>query len=230
MAVVAAAALTTGLPCNAQAGGGVPGIAPPNSHAYGMTLAEWLSTYWQWYYTGADPAQSTVGDVQLMPLPAGNYISGSGTPADPALLQGQLEITLPAGTPFVLPLFAFVRERYISGPDDAPMANAVALAAARPVLTIDGKTVLSDLNKAAFYVPTTTFDPIVLYPAPSDYGSIAAISFQGVGIVGQPLSVGRHVIHLYEPLIFPAGSYVGFPDGLGLIYDNTWIVTVTASR
>jgi hypothetical protein len=99
------------------------------------------------------------------------------------------------------------------------MANAAALGGAQPRLTIDGRTVISDANKAAFYIPATPFDPIVVYPTPSSYGSVAAISFQGVGVVGQPLSVGRHVIHLYEPLIFPA-------LGLGLIYDNIWIVTV----
>jgi hypothetical protein len=215
---------------------GVPGIAPPNSHAYGKTLTDWLSTYWRWYYLGADPAQSTVGHVQLMPLPAAAYISGSGTPEDPALFRGERDITLEPGTPFVLPLFAWVWERYdpvlTSGqPDDIPMANSVSLAGAHPVLTIDGRTVVTDANKAAFYVPTTPFDPIVTYPAPSSYGSIAALSFQGVGVVVEPLSVGRHVIHLDEPLIIPVGGYYQFPSGYGVIYDNTWVVTVApASR
>jgi hypothetical protein len=212
-------------------GGGAPGIAPGNSHAYGETLTEWLSTYWRWYYTGADPAQSTVGQVQLMPLPAAAYISGSGTPADPALYQGELDITLDPGTPFVLPLFAWVWERYDpvltqNQPDDIPMADSVALGGAHPILKIDGKVVISDANKAAYYVPVTSFDPIVVYPAPSSYGSIAALSFQGVGVVAHPLSVGRHVIHLYEPIIIPVGGYYQFPNGYGLIYDNTWVITV----
>ena len=54
----------------------------------------------------------------------------------------------------------------------------------------------------------TPFTPIVVYPAPSSYGSIAALSFQGVGIVARPLSEGVHVIHLYEPLIIPAGALI----------------------
>jgi hypothetical protein len=106
------------------------------------------------------------------------------------------------------------------------MDDAVALAGAHPVLTIDGLTVLSDENKAAFYVPVTPFDPILVYPAPSSYDSIAALSFQGVGIVGRPLSEGVHVIHLYEPLIIPAGAFYLLPEGSGLIYDNTWTITV----
>jgi len=208
---------------------GAAGIAPPHSQAYGKSLPEWLETYWRWYYTGADPAQSTVGHVQLMPLPAGTQISGTGTPADPALYRGELEITLTAGTPFVLPEFAWVWERYQgypTVPDDVPMADAVALGGAHPRLTFDGRTVLSDANKAAYYVPNTPFDPIVVYAAPTSYGSVAALSFQSLGVVGEPLSVGRHVIHLWEPLIIPAGGYVGFPDGYGVIFDNTWIVTV----
>ena len=205
-------------------------ILPPNSHAYGKSLAEWLETYWRWNILGSDPAQSTVGRVQLMPLPAGTYVSGDGTPASPALYRGQLEITLTAGTPFVLPEFAWYWERYAGYPgvpDDVPMADAVALAGAHPVLTFDGRTVLSDANKAAYYVPNRAFNPMVVYAAPTSYGSVAALSFQGVGVVAEPLSVGRHVIHLYETLIAPAGASPSLPaGGLGLIYDNTWIVTV----
>jgi hypothetical protein len=208
---------------------GAPGIAPAHSQAYGKSLTDWLETYWRWYYTGADPAQSTVGHVQLMPLPAGTQISGSWTPADPALLRGQLDITLLAGTPFVLPEFAWVWERYQgypTVPDDVPIADAVALAAAHPRLTFDGRTVLSDANKAAYYVPDTAFDPIVVYPTPTSYGSVAALSFQSLGVVGEPLCVGKHVLHLYEPEIFNAGDTPIFPTGYGVIFDNTWNVTV----
>ena len=216
MAVAAAAALLTALPGNAQPGRGGPGIAPAHSHAYGKSLPEWLSTYWRWYYTGADPAESTVGQVRLMPLPAGTQISGTGTPADPALYRGQLDITLLAGTPFVLPEFAWVWERYNNGtPDDVPMADAVALGGAHPVLTIDGRTVLSDANKAAYYVPDTAFNPIVVYPTPTSYGAIAALSFQGVGVVGEPLSVGKHVIHLYDRI--KRGDTAGWTDRCVLI-------------
>ncbi len=209
---------------------GNPQVAPPNSKAYGKSLTEWMGIYWRWYYTGADPAQSTVGPVQLMPLPAGEQTGGDWTPTNPAVLVGQLEITLPAGTPFVLPEFAWVGERYAQPdpgwPDDPPMDNAVALRDVSVSLTIDGKTVISDANKAAFYIPPTFFDPIVVYPQPSSYGSVAAVFYQGVGCVVLPLSPGVHVIELYEPYIILPGDYPLFPDGYGLIYDNTWIITV----
>src|SRR2546423_4493285 len=71
-----------------------PRIAPPGATAFGKTLANWLGTYWRWYYSGADPDQNQVGSVRLLALPAGDFISGSGTPNDPTLLRGHLNITL----------------------------------------------------------------------------------------------------------------------------------------
>jgi len=204
-------------------------IAPPNSDAYGKSLTEWLTVYWQWYFTGADPAESKVGPVELLPLPAGEFVSGSFTPEDPALLRGEIEITLRPGTPFVLPLYAWTTERYQGYPlvpDDPQMDGTVALGSGHPTLTIDGKVVITDANKAAYFVPHTPLDPIAEYPVPTDYGSVASTSFQGVGVVGNPLSPGTHVIHLYEPLILQPGDYPGLPGGVGVIYDNTWIITV----
>ena len=208
--------------------GNAPRIAPAGSMAFGKSLTQWCSIHWRWFYSGADMAQSKVDGVQLMPLPAGQLISGSGTPADPALYRGSLEITVPDGAPFVLPAYAWLGERYQGYPgvaDDLPVPNDVILAGVHPVLTIDGRTVLSDANKAAYYIPPTTFDPIIIYPEPSSYGSIGAVFFQGGGIVSMPLSVGVHTIHLYEPFVIPAGTYPNWP-GFGVIYDNTWTVTV----
>lgn len=207
--------------------GKVPRISPPNSQTHGKTLTQWMGIYWSWSYgTGGDLAQSQVDGVQLMPLPSGTQTGGTGTPEDPAVYVGKLEITLPPGTPFVLPEYSWVGELYQDGSQDPPMANAVALASGHPTLTIDGRTIITDANKANFFVPLTYFDPVVMYPAPSSYSSVGAVYYQGVAFVSPPLTPGTHVIKLYEPLIFPAGAYSGLPAGLGLIYDNTWIITV----
>ena len=198
-------------------------VAPPNSQAYGKSLTEWLDIYWRWYYSGADSAQSMVGRVKLLPLPAG-VCNGNWTPSDPAVCVGELEITLRPGTPFVLPLAAWIAERYQgypTTPDDPSVPDGTFLAGVSPSFYIDGREIVSGGNKAAYYVPTTEFDPIVVYPTPSSYGSVAALRFQGYGIVSPPLSVGTHVIKLYEPYIIES------PIAYGVIYDNTWIVTVT---
>lgn len=205
----------------AAVNGGAPRIAPPVSNAYGKTFPEWLATYYRWYYgTGQDLSQSVVGRVQLLPLPAGEQVGGSGTSDDPAILVGELEITLRPGTPFVLPLVGLVGERYAAYtgfPDDDP-AFLIPLTSMSAHLTIDGKTVVSDANQAAFTAPVTYFDPLVAYPEPTGYGSVAAVWFTAIGIVSPPLSAGVHVIHLDSALIV---------EGIfGVSYDNTWTVTV----
>ena len=96
-----AGALALAIAMAASVGSAAPPQTPlPNPQAYQRDLPFWLETYWTWYYTGADPAQSVVDGYQLMPLPNGELISGSWTPEDPALLRGQIEITVAPGTPF----------------------------------------------------------------------------------------------------------------------------------
>jgi hypothetical protein len=156
-----------------------------------------------------------------MPIPAGEPVSGSGTPEDPVVLVGELEITLPPGTPFVLPLVDLAGERYEGYPgvpDDDPALASLATMSAN--LTIDGRTVVSNANEAAFTTPLTFFNPVVTYPEPTPYGSVAAVWFKGIVIVSPPLPVGVHVMHVDATLIVP-----GF---FGVIFDNTWTVTVTA--
>ena len=217
--VVAVLAMAVWSTPTAVAGGGAPRIAPPGSHAYGKTLTEWQTAYWRWFLgSDQDPAQSMVGNVKLMPNPDQD-VSGTGTPEDPILVIGELAITLRPGTPFVLPLFAFIGERYNNGlPDDDRAMYADRLETIAMHLTIDGRTVVSDAGKAAFYVPATDFDPPVEYLEPTDYGAIAAIWFLGVAIVSPPLPVGQHVIRLDGTDIVP-GVY-------SVIFQNTWTVTV----
>lgn len=198
-------------------------LVPPGSQAYGKTLTEWLGIYWRWFYTGQDAAQSMVGRVKLLSLPeVGDPVSGTGTPDDPALYRGLLKITLRPGTPFVLPLAVWTVERYNDGttPDDPGIADADFLAGVSPRLFIDGNLVVSNVNKRRFYVPLTAFDPIVVYPKPTPYNSYGALAYQGYGVVVPPLPVGTHIIHLYEPYI------IRRPVSVGVIYDNTWVITV----
>jgi hypothetical protein len=201
-----------------------PRIIPAASDAYGKTYPEWFSIYWRWSLgTAQDPTQSTVGRVQLMPQPPEEFVSGSGTPEDPAVFVGQMALTLRPGTPFALPLLGLYGERYAgypAVPDDDPALFTHLLDTFSASLTIDGKTIISDANQAAFYLPATFLDPIVTYPEPTSYGSVAAVWFQGINILSPPLPVGEHVIHLDGTGIVP-----GF---FGTVYHNTWIVTVTS--
>src|SRR5690242_19735785 len=122
--LVAIAAAGSWMAPAGAASDGAPRIAPPVSDAYGKTLSEWLSTYWQWNLsTAQDLNQSTVGRVQLLPLPSEEFLGGSGTPNDPYVLVGELAITVRPGTPLVLPLLTLYGETYNNGtPDDDPAA------------------------------------------------------------------------------------------------------------
>ena len=198
-------------------------VARPQSHAYGKTLGEWLGVYWGWNLRGQDEALSMVHGVKLIALPAGELISGTGTSADPALYRGQVEVTIDSETPFVMPLAAWITERYNNGtPEDAFFTEAQLLTFVSPHFTIDNHLVMSDCNEDQFYVPPTPLVPIVTYPSPTSYGSIAATGYQSIGVVGRPLPVGVHRIHLYE-------SYI-IPGMFGTIFDNTWIITVKKAR
>jgi hypothetical protein len=65
-----------------------------------------------------------------------------------------------------------------------------------------------------------------MYPTPSSYGSVGAVGFQGAGAVFHPLPPGTHVIHLYERLRITSNE-IDIPNyQLGVIYDNTFNITV----
>jgi hypothetical protein len=145
---------------------GAPRIAPPASHAFGKTSAEWFGAYWRWFFGTAQARdESMVGHVQLMPQPVGAQVSGTGTPSDPAVHFGELSITLRPGTPFVLPLLGLVGERYEGYPvvpDDDPAFCTGTTHSANP--TIDGRTIVSNANEAAFLHPVMFWPPAATDP------------------------------------------------------------------
>jgi hypothetical protein len=169
-----------------------------------------------------------------MPIPQGDYLSGSFTADDPGYLQGSLTVTISPGTAFFLPCFAWIAERYNTGQVDDPsvpndLIQTVAIhpnGAGLPEVTLDGQPILQ--NFWSYYVGPNAFDPIVTYPEPWDYGSIAAIAYQGVGFVAQPLPPGTHTLHLFERLRITNNELPGYPLPLdfGVIYDNTWTIVV----
>jgi hypothetical protein len=217
--LVAVFAAVSWVPVAQAANDGASRIAPPGSSAFGKSLTEWLTTYWEWSLgTGNDPDEGVVGRVLLMPLPAANYLGGSGATAeDPWRFEGQLATTVRPGTPFVLPLLTLYGERYADDSfDDPALFTGTTMSA---TLTIDGRTVISPATSSLFTVPTTSFDPAVVYPEATDYGSVAAIWFKGLGFVSPPLPVGVHVIHLVGTLNVPGFFFEAF--------DNTWTVTVS---
>jgi hypothetical protein len=201
-----------------------PVVAPPNSVAYGKSLGEWLEVYWTWYSSGELP---DTGRVLLLPLPQGIYDIGTGSFDDPYTMHGDMEISVRPGTPFVLPIMSWIGERYEGWPavpDDSPFPDEWFGTYITADVTLDGRPILEDFT--AYYVPVTYFGEPVAYPYPTDYGSVAAVFFQGVGFVCNPLPVGVHTITNDVYILIPPEDWTLWPGGYGVIYHNSWTITV----
>lgn len=205
------------------------GIADPASDVAGKSLSTWFGDYWRWMITGADQAAADASDVYFMGLPNGTDIDPSDTAT---WSQGHLDVTIPAGKPFILPVVAWVTESYTAAsgtPDDSPSAEACFDPAIDPrgcsfgdmlfnanhvYLTLDGKQILADQSK--FYIDYQQFSPAIDYPQPTDYNSDAATGVQGVGFIVNPLPAGEHQLTLF----------VDFGQLGHFVYDNSWTITV----
>jgi hypothetical protein len=207
--------------------------SPPQSSAFGKTLAEWAQLYITWLIGGG---ADHVGQVQFLPLPSGEYDGGSFTYEDPGVLTGHLDVTLAPGTPFVLPVVTWYGETYSPDtgyPDDPPIPAELFTDPDNAVIKvyIDGKRVMDSTRASVgpFYYGPVPLD--VVYPEPTSYGSTAAIFTQGVAFVQPPLSVGTHTIELEAELFVPPDpeflNLTLYPDGFGVRYFNTWTITVS---
>ena len=191
---------------------------PAQSNAGGQSLGDWLERYWTWYYGGEGAQPGRVRNTVFLPLPA-----GEPTEADPSISEGTLDVKLRPGERFVLPLFAFVGERYLEDlPDDDPAALPPGVVSdAHILLKLDGKTLVDSEvdDMSELFVQTRYFPKPVVYEEPHEYApdvhAVSAIWFQGFGVVQPPLSKGEHTIELFV-----------YSDVGGFGYHNTWHITV----
>jgi hypothetical protein len=204
--------------------------SPPQSQAFGKSLAEWLVSYFTWAL-GGDQTNPD-GRVLFLPIPASEPVSGSGTPDDPLVLVGHADVTVKPGTPFVLPIAVFIGELY--GPDvDVPFnpdpeVPESVFEGTDILITLDGQPIIDSTteDKFRYYVPPQYFEEPIFYDQPTSSGSIAAVFVQGFVFVHPPLSKGTHTLTLRSSLILPAGVYPNVPDGFGFVYENSWTITV----
>jgi hypothetical protein len=197
------------------------GPLPPKAQLYGHSLGEWLKFYWTWYFTGV-PESGELRGALFLPLPAGTPDGGAGTYENPITYTGHLDIEIKAGTPFVLPIIAWLGEIYLDGHVDAPYPDEWFGTYISGPVTLDGQPIVQ--NFQAYYVRPTNFDEIISYPEPTPYGSIGLVYFQGVGFVSAPLSVGVHELTNNAGFMIPPGEQPY--ENLGLIYNNSWTITV----
>jgi hypothetical protein len=205
--------------------------APPNSKAFGKSLADWTSAYFVPGFSGSPI--DTIKKVKLLPLPAGTQVGGDFTSSNPATVVGALDVTLKPGTPFVLPVAIWFGEKYSTPPglpDDAPL-NASVFTGSNVLVKVDGVAVI-DSHKgdlARWYVAPQYYDPPITYPAPTSYGSIAANFVQGLAFVHHPLSKGDHTLTLKSEIITFVPNYYGpgLNLDIGVRYENSWTIHVT---
>jgi hypothetical protein len=150
-----------------------PGVLPPNSHAYGKSLSEWLELfmvdYLEHVYCGKT-LPSKVGNVQFL---------NALCPAD---------VTVKAGTALLGGVLAWYGELYEDGSIDDPSVDW--LAGTIGEVTLDGRTIVPNLEN--YYVPIRWLREPVLYQEPTDYGSIATVYVEGYAFLIAPLPVGVH--------------------------------------
>jgi hypothetical protein len=201
--------------------------SPPQSSAFGKTLPEWMQLYFSYFFrVGPDH----VGKVRFLPLPNGTQPDddeGDFSYANPGTVVGHLNVSLPPGSPFVLPVVTWVQEKYEDDSTDPAFPDEIFTNnPGNPIIKvyIDGKPVMDSTQASVnpFYY-TVPLD--LTYPEPTDYGSIGAIFAQGIGFVHPPLSVGTHTIELESELLIPPDLFPS--SGLGVHYLNTWTITVS---
>jgi len=183
---------------------------PPQSNAYGHSLEEWMTSYWNWYFLeGQDEATSLIGHVRLLPLPNGEYSGGEGTIDDPAVFTGLLELSLRPNNAFVLPVLAWLG--YMG---EAPLTQEYFTTG--PVtVKLDGSTLIDQDNVGHYY-----YGPVALnIPVEADTIGFA----QGISFVYHPLSVGTHTLKLDATLRYPTG---GDAPLAAVRYVNTWTIHV----
>lgn len=222
--LVALGILSLGAP--APAGAGVDQIvAQPNSMAHGRSLAGWLREYWQ---AVLDTGVEGDGEVLFMPIPDfAPTGEGDFTPDDPGVLAGVADVTIGPGTSFVLPLQIWLGESTDPNGECDPAFDDPSLPDdlfgtddINAIVTLDGLPILVD--NQAFYVPRTDLGCITNgYPS---NGFTAAVFFQGIGFLANPLPPGEHTLILDGDFIVRDASLgVGT---FGVTFNNTWNITV----
>jgi hypothetical protein len=203
--------------------------APPNSKAFGKSLTEWTSLYFERAFTaGSDTAKR----VKLLPIPVGQpQGGGSFTSSDPGTLVGAADVTLKPGTPFILPVAIWYGESYNTGQEDDAELDRSVFTGSNVLVRVDG-TAIIDSNVddlARWYIGPEYFDPPIVYDQPTSYGSISANFVQGLSFAHRPLSRGDHVLTLESEIIAFVPDYYGpgVDLDIGVRFRNSWTIHVT---
>jgi hypothetical protein len=199
---------------------GNPGIVPPDSNEFGNTYGEWSARWWQWLLsipeaknpnlddTGADCAEGQTGQVWFL----------AGTFGDHAYMRS---CTIPGGKELLLTPLVWIFGELgpgpvsdcPSGPNECDPNHLRALAAANsdnPQLlevTIDSTRLQNvDQYRVTSPVFSAFFPEDAIFGIP--HGTHGPLVSDGYFVLVNPLSPGRHTIHLKGVNSLSAGGSV----------------------
>ncbi len=206
--------------CAVFALGAVAYATPPGgSHAYGKSLTDWMKGYMTYLVGDDQPTRDK--NVVFMPIPAA--VDEDENDETDGLWEGEMDVTLKTGDAFAMTMYVWYGEIYNNGWDPDPwdyVDPAGITDDTNVLLKIDGKTFIDstkdDMSDWYFEFDSDQWDNPVYYPAPSSYGSIAAIWAKGLGFVHEPLSKGSHTMEIWVS----NGTYGGN-------WHNVWHINVT---
>ena len=224
--LIAAGMLSLGAPSPAAAGVDKK-VAQPHSMAHGRSLAGWLREYW---LAALDTGAEGDGKVLFMPIPDfAPTGEGDFTPDNPGVLAGTADVTITPGTSFVLPLQIWLGESTDPNGECDPAFDDPSLPDElfgtddiNAVVTLDGLPIL--VNNQDFYVPRTDLGCLTSGYTDDNLPFTAAIFFQGIGFLANPLPPGDHILTL-------DGNFIVRDESLGVgtfgvRFENTWNITV----
>jgi hypothetical protein len=199
---------------------GNPGVAPPQSHAFGKTYGEWGAAWWQWALALPNPVNpwfDETGDM-IANGQSGHvwFLTGVINVSGTAVRQS----TVPAGKALFFPVLNAECSNLEGAPwyggNEAELRECVVVG--NPLglwrfAEIDGVPVK---NIDQYYALT----PMFTFSVPADnglgvQGPATGISMShGIWLMLEPLSVGTHIIHF------------GGGDPTAFNLDITYILTV----
>ena len=191
------------------------GVLPPESHAYGRTLAQWNDLYTRWAFGDATlptdaNGNAVVNDVVLWPTPL-------------LLIQssGHSDVTINSGEAFMMPVYGWLGTSYLDGTPDDTYLRLTDFIHNSLTVKIDGVTVINNANKLNFFTEFH-FRPQIPLPQPDFYPFNGIIYEQSIGFVHTPLTPGKHKISVDASIYFPDSNPTFGP----VEWHYTWSVTV----
>jgi hypothetical protein len=221
--VAALLAFAATSPTRAASGNqGNAGIAPPQSHAYGKTYAEWSVAWWQWALglpvaghpfndaPGFNVASGQTGEVWFLGAPFGTVQRACTIPTGKALFIGLLNSEWSS------------LEGYPTLADQSSTAELFGDHIVNPFCIVDGVAV-KNLSAYRFSSPQFTFTA----PSPwifGDTGGTGTSVADGYYVLVEPLSAGQHTIRYGGSFHFAVAEGDGFDFDASL--DMTYTITV----